>query len=215
MARPQTYKEELYNSITHGIGAALSAIGLVLLVWIAIQSGDFMRIVSFTVYGISLFALYLASTLYHGAKSARTKHILRICDHASIYLLIAGTYTPFCLVTMPHFWGHLMMFIMWPVAIVGIFLKIFYVGKYDFFSTLMYLLMGWMTVIAIKPFFESLSLYGSCLVAIGGLFYTVGVIFYAIDKIPFHHVIWHFFVMGGSVCHFFAIFLYVAPWTNR
>lgn len=210
MARAQTLIEERWNSITHGIGAGLSGIGFYLLMSHAVQSGDANYIVSFSIYGASLFLLYLASTFYHGARSARAKHFLRICDHSSIYLLIVGTYTPFCLVTMPHAWGYFMMLIMWPLAALGIVFKIFYVGKYDFFSTLIYLAMGWMAVIAIKPFVASLSWYGCCLVGLGGLFYTFGVVFYAFEKIPFHHVIWHLFVMSGSACHFFAIFLYVA-----
>lgn len=211
MAKQQSHLEEFLNSLSHGIGVGLSAIGLVFLIDLAVQSGDIKRIIAFSIYGVTLLLLYLASTLYHGAKSPRTKRILRICDHASIYLLIAGSYTPFCLITMPWEWGRLMLCILWPIAIVGIIFKIFWVDRFELLSTLLYIGMGWMTLIAIKPLFTGLSLAGFLLLGTGGLFYTFGTIFFTLDHIPFNHVIWHLFVMSGSVCHFFTVFLYVAP----
>lgn len=209
--KQQSHIEELFNSITHGIGVGLSAVGLIWMIVIAVKSGDVKRVVSFSVYGASLFLLYLASTLYHGVRSVRAKHMLRICDHASIYLLIAGTYTPFCVISMPHFWGYLLMAILWPLAISGIVFKIFWVDRYNIVSTFIYLLMGWIALIAIKPFFQSLSPSACLLVALGGFMYTFGVIFYIVERIPFNHVIWHLFVLSGSMCHFLAIFWYVLP----
>ena len=212
--KQQSIIEEIFNSITHGIGFTFGLVGLVLLVDMAIRTGDRVRIVGFSIYGVTLILLYLMSTLYHGARSARAKHILRICDHASIYLLIAGSYTPFCLVVLPSFWGTLMMAILWPLAVLGIIFKIFYVGKYDFLSTLFYIGMGCLTLIAVDPLLACLSWYGFLWFVIGGALYILGTIFYAIDKIPFNHVIWHLFVLSGSACHFLAIFLYVAPFTG-
>jgi hemolysin III len=206
--------EEICSSSLHGIGVGLSIVGFILLMILSVKGGDIKRVISFGIYGVSLFLLYLASTLYHGIRSVKAKHILRVCDHASIYLLIAGTYTPFCLVTMPYFWGYLLLAILWPLAIVGILFKVFYVGRYKVFSTLVYVVMGWVALIAIKPFFESLSDNGCLLVVLGGLLYTIGVIFYACEKIPFNHVIWHMFVLSGSACHFFAVLLYVVPLTS-
>jgi len=209
--KQQSRIEEIFNSVTHGIGFAFGLVGLILLISMAVQTRDQARIVGFSIYGVTLILLYLMSTLYHGAKSARVKHVLRICDHSSIYLLIAGSYTPFCLIILPPFWGTLMMAILWPLAGLGILFKIFCVGKYDFLSTLFYIGMGCLSMITIKPLLDGLSWYGFCWLAIGGLLYILGTIFYAIDRIPFNHVIWHLFVLSGSACHFLAIFLYVAP----
>lgn len=212
--KQQSRIEEIFNSVTHGLGFAFGLVGLVLLVDMAIKMGDRTRIVGLSIYGATLMLLYLTSTLYHGARSARMKHILRVCDHASIYLLIAGSYTPFCLITLPPFWGKLMMWILWPLAFFGIVFKIFWVGKYDFLSTLFYIGMGCLTLITVKPLLAGLSWYGFCWLIGGGALYILGTIFYAIEKIPFNHVIWHLFVLSGSVCHFFAIFLYVAPFAG-
>lgn len=209
--KQQSLLEEFLNSLTHGLGVALSVVGLVIMISLAIRAGDVVRVVSFGVYGSSLVLLYLISTLYHGVRSTRAKRVLRVCDHASIYLLIAGTYTPFCFLSLPWNWGRGLLLVLWPLAAVGIIFKIFYVGRYEFFSTLMYVLMGWTALIAIKPFFDHLSLHGFLLVLFGGLLYTVGAIFFSMDRLPFNHVIWHLFVMGGSTCHFFALLLYVLP----
>lgn len=209
--KQQSRIEEIFNSVTHGIGFALGLIGLVVLVDRAIQVQDQVRIIGFSIYGVTLMLLYLTSTLYHSARSIRAKHILRICDHASIYLLIAGSYTPFCLIILPRFWGTLMMSILWPLAAFGVVFKIFLVGKYDVISTLFYIGMGCLSLIAIKPLLANLSWHGFFWLATGGALYILGTIFYAFEKIPFNHVIWHLFVLSGSVCHFLAIFLYVAP----
>lgn len=201
--------EEIFNSISHGVGVVLSIVGLVSLVHFALRSGNSLRIISSCVYGGSLILLYAASTLYHGARSPRAKHILRICDHASIYVLIAGSYTPFCLLILPSPWGVSMMFALWSLTAIGIVFKIFYVGKYDVLSTLFYIAMGCVVLIATKPLLSNWSMRGFLWLIAGGALYILGTFFYSIEKIPFNHAIWHLFVLGGSACHFLAIFMYV------
>jgi len=203
--------EEIANSITHGIGAALSVAGLTLLVVLAAIYGDAWRVVSFSVYGSTLVILYLASTLYHSIQHPKVKPILRIFDHASIYLLIAGTYTPFTLVSMRGTWGWTIFGIVWGLAIVGIIFKTFFIGRFENLSTAAYVLMGWVVVIAFKELLVSLSTGGIIWLVIGGVTYTLGVIFYAWEKLPYNHAIWHLFVLGGSLCHFFAILFHVLP----
>jgi len=207
----QTDSEELVNVITHAIGAALGAAGLSALVVGAARHGDPWRIVSFSVYGATLIILYLASVFYHGARSPRAKRLLQFFDHAAIYLLIAGTYTPFTLVSMRGPWGWTMFGLIWGLAIIGIFLKVFMFGRLGIASTILYLLMGWLVVIAIKPVINAVSLRGMLWLGAGGLAYTIGVVFYAWDRLPYAHPIWHVFVLAGSVLHFFAIYFYVLP----
>jgi hemolysin III len=207
----QTASEELVNVITHAIGAALGIAGLSALVMGAARHGDPWRLVSFSIYGATLVVLYLASVFYHGARSPRAKRFLQFFDHAAIYLLIAGTYTPFTLVSMRGPWGWTMFGLIWGLAIAGILLNVFFFGRLGFVSTILYLLMGWIVVIAIKPVMDAVSLRGLLWLVAGGLAYTLGVIFYAWHRLPYAHPIWHLFVLAGSVFHYFAIYFYVLP----
>lgn len=203
--------EEIANTITHGIGVGLSIAGLVLLVVRAALYGSVWEVVSFSIYGSSLILLYLASTLYHGFRSPRLKAILRIFDHAAIYLLIAGTYTPFLLVTLRGPWGWSLFGTIWGLAFLGITFKLVFGPKYEILSTVFYLLMGWVVIIAIKPLIAALPFAGLAWLVAGGLAYSVGVIFYAWEKLPYNHAIWHGFVLAGSFFHFFAVLFHVAP----
>ena len=207
----QTLPEEIANSITHGIGAALSIAGLSVLVALASMKGDAWRIVSFSVYGSTLVILYLASTLYHSFQSPRIKHWFRKLDHVSIYLLIAGTYTPFALVNMRGTWGWILFGLTWGIAAFGVLFKTFFVGRCNILSTALYIAMGWTVLIALKPAVAVVPLGGIGWMLAGGLLYTFGVIFYAWERLPFNHTVWHLFVLGGSVCHFFGIVFFVLP----
>ena len=211
ITRSFTIGEEIFHSITHGIGSGLSIAGLTLLLVLAILFGDVYQIVSFSIFGASLVILYLSSTLYHGFQQPRVKHIFKIFDHASIYLLIAGTYTPFLLIGLGGSTGWALLFIVWGIALFGIVFKVFFIERFQVLSVVTYLLMGWLCVFVFREMVASIPLGGIILLAIGGLFYTVGVIFYALQKIPYMHAVWHFFVLGGSICHFFAVLLYLAP----
>jgi len=202
--------EELANAISHGLGVVLSINGLVLLVVRAALYGDAWQMVSFSIYGSSLILLYLASTLYHSFRNQRIKQILRIFDHSAIYLLIAGSYTPFLLVSLRGPWGWSLLGIIWGLALLGIVFKLIFGAKYEIVSTIFYLLMGWVVIIAIKPLLAALPLAGILWLVAGGLAYTLGVIFFAWEKLPFNHAIWHGFVLAGSIFHFFAILLYLA-----
>lgn len=206
--------EEIANAITHGIGTLLSAAALALLVVYACFFGDVWHIVSFSIYGATLVILYLASTLYHSIQNDKAKKILKIFDHASIYLLIAGTYTPVTLIALRSQNGILawtIFGIIWGFALVGIILKAFFTGRFKLISTLCYLIMGWIIVIAMNPLVHAVSTSAITWFVIGGLSYTVGAVFYMIKKIPFNHAIFHLFVLGGSICHFFAILFYFLP----
>jgi hemolysin III len=205
----QSLGEEIANSIIHGIGAGLSIAGLVLLIVFASSYGDVWRIVSFSIFGTTLILLYLSSTLYHSFTGPRIKFIFRIMDHVSIYLLIAGTYTPIVLVGIQGAWGWTLFGIIWGLAILGIVLKICFMGRFSVLSSIFYLLMGWMVVIAINPMITMLPFGFIVWIVIGGLSYTIGIIFFAVDKIPYNHVIWHLFVLGGSISHFFGMFFYL------
>lgn len=208
--KPLVYKEEIANIITHGLGLALSVAALVLLVVFASLQADAWKIVSFSIYGVSLVVLYLASTLFHGAKNLRKKVKLNKFDHSAIYVLIAGTYTPFTLVTLRGPWGWTIFGIVWGLAIAGIIYKIyFYSAKYRAISAIIYILMGWIIVIAIKPLINNLSTPGLIWLGIGGLSYSLGVIFYLWRKLPYSHPIFHLFVLAGSIAHFIGILLYV------
>jgi len=207
----QTSAEELANSITHGLGMALGIAGLSALVVGAGRLGDVWRIVSFSIYGGTLVLLYLSSVFYHSVSSPRVKHYLRIFDHAAIYLLIAGTYTPFTLVSLRGPWGWTLFGLIWGLALIGVFLKVFFAHRLGIISILLYLLMGWLVLIAIKPVMAAISIRGLFWLAAGGLSYTVGIIFYAWHGLPYAHTIWHLFVLAGSILHYFAIYLYVLP----
>ena len=208
--RQQSLGEEIANSITHGIGAALSIAALVLLVVFASKYGDIWRIVSFSIYGFTLFFLYLSSTLYHSFTNKRVKRFFRILDHSSIYLLIAGTYTPVTLVSMRGPWGWTIFGLIWAMAIGGIIAKIFLIEKYKIVSVLLYVAMGWLIIIAFKPMLQMVPKGLIIWLFIGGLCYTLGLIFYACKKVPYFHFIWHLFVLGGSIAHFFGILFHLA-----
>ncbi len=205
----QTVREEVANSITHGLGAGLSIAGLSVLVSLAALHGDAWRVVSFSIYGATLVLLYLASTFYHSFPWPRVKGVFHVIDHAAIYLLIAGTYTPFTLVSLRGPWGWSLFGIMWGLALSGIALKVIFFGRARILSVAVYVAMGWFVLVAIKPTLGALSPKALAWVATGGLAYTMGVVFYAWKRLPFNHAAWHLFVMGGSICHFFAILFYV------
>jgi len=203
--------EEKINIISHAIGFSLSIVALVLLVAHATLHGDVWHIVSFSIFGSSLIILYAASTFYHSAKKSELRNRLNIIDHASIYVLIAGTYTPFTLVTLNGAIGWVIFGTAWGLALTGIILKLFFTGKYDLMSTIMYVLMGWIIVFAIKPLTNNLPLEGLIWLFAGGISYTIGAILYGIKKIKFNHAIFHMFVLMGSFCHFMSVYFYVLP----
>ena len=203
--------EEKINVISHAIGLILSIFALVLLVWQASRHGDIWYTVSFGVFGVSLIVLYAASTFYHNSKLVERRSRLRIFDHASIFVLIAGTYTPFTLVTLKGPTGWLIFGIVWGLALTGIVLKLFFTGKFNLISVLTYICMSWVIVFVIKPLISNLSSDGLFWLFSGGVAYTLGAIVYSIKKIPFNHAIFHVFVLFGSACHFVAVFLYVLP----
>ena len=207
------YLDEILNSLTHGAGVLLSIAGLVLLVVFAsIREPDAWKIVSFSVYGLSLIMMYTASTLYHAFRDKKKKHFLNLLDHASIYILIAGTYTPFTLVSMRGPWGWTIFGVIWGLAVAGVIFKLFfYKDKYRVLSAIIYVIMGWIIIIAIKPLIQNVPAPGLYWLLAGGLFYCAGVIFYIKRENRFNHVIWHLFVLAGSISHFFAIFYYVLP----
>ena len=203
--------EEVMNAVTHGIGTLLAVAGLVLLTVFAYLYGTIWHVVSFSIYGTTLVLLYLASTLYHSFTNERLKYIFKILDHSAIYLLIAGTYTPFTLVPLHGVLGWTVFGLVWGLAILGIALKVFFVGRFKYISTLCYILMGWFIVIAIKPLIATVAPLGIMWLIIGGLFYTLGSVFYLWKRLPYNHAIWHLFVLAGSISHFIAVFFYVLP----
>lgn len=203
--------EEKANIISHAIGLAFSIVALVLLVVRASLYGDAWHIVSVAIFGVSLISLYAASTFYHSAKDPRVRSYLRIFDHATIYVLIAGTYTPFTLVTLNGPVGWTIFAASWAMAVTGITLKLFFTGRFNVLSTLMYVFMGWIIVFAISPLIENLSSKGLFWLIAGGIAYTTGAILYSIKKIPFNHAIFHLFVLLGSFCHFMSVYFYVLP----
>lgn len=199
------------NSITHGIGIALSLAAFVILVVYASRQGDSWKIISFSIYCTSLVLLYAASTLYHSFSEPRLKHYLKIIDHSAIYLLIAGTYTPFMLVMLRDSIGWILFIIIWCLALMGICFKFFFAHRFRILSTILYLAMGWMIIFAFKPMLNNIPEGGLYWLLAGGVFYSLGVIFYLWKKLLYNHAIWHLFVLGGSICHFFAVLLYVLP----
>ena len=206
----QSLGEEIANSVTHGTGVGLSIAALVILVVFAARKGDTWKIASFSVYGATLIILYLASTLYHAITHPGLKRFFRVLDHCSIFLLIAGTYTPVTIGVMRGAWGWTLFGVIWALAIVGINLKIFALDRRKKLSLLIYLLMGWMIVIAVKPLLSYLEPASLIWLFVGGACYTLGIIFFVLKKLPFAHSVWHLFVLGGSICHFFAMLNLVA-----
>ena len=203
----QTRFEEQLNTVSHGLGAVLGIAGLVLLV--IKQQNTSWSLFSVLVYGISIIILFSASTLYHAAKTERRKLYFRIVDHVSIYLLIAGTYTPVLLLMLNTSKGWPLFWAVWGIAAFGVILKLFFTGKFEVFSTLLYLVMGWLIVFDFNALVNTMESGGLILLMAGGLAYTVGIVFYAVRKIPFNHVIWHLFVLAGAICHYFMILLFV------
>ncbi len=203
--------EEIANSITHGLGALLSIAALVLMVVLAVTQSSTIAVVASAIYGVSLILLFLASTLYHSFQEPGVKKSLKVFDHCAIYLLIAGTYTPFMLISLQGAWGYTMTAVIWSLALFGIIFKLFFTEKFPKLSLFTYIFMGWLIVVASSELVSKVPVGGLVLLAVGGLVYTSGTIFYASDKIPYNHAIWHGFVLGGAICHFFAIYLYVIP----
>lgn len=208
---PVLLREEVLNSITHGVGLVLSIVGLAVLVTLAALRGNAWHIVGCSVFGGTLVTLYASSTLYHGFRRKKLKQFFRVMDHVCIFLLIAGTYTPFTLTVLRGAFGWTLFGMVWTFAVVGIVTKLIMRKKYLSESAMPYVVMGCMALIAIKPIFESLPTGGLVLLGAGGLAYLVGVIFYARDSIPYFHTIWHLFVLAGSICHYFAVMFYVLP----
>ncbi|WP_125152202.1 PAQR family membrane homeostasis protein TrhA [Clostridium rectalis] len=200
-----TKKEEIMNALTHGLGTCLAISALVILIVFACIKGTVWHVVSFSIYGSTLVILYLESTLYHSLPGKKVKKLFRKFDHMSIFLLIAGTYTPYCLTVLRGYIGWSIFGIVWGCAIFGIVLKAFYTGKKEILSTLLYIIMGWIIILAIKPLYNIMTISGLACLVVGGLLYTLGSYFFIKDKIVFNHAIWHLFVLGGSVCHFFSV----------
>ena len=201
--------EEVWHAITHGIGLALSIAALTIMVAYSSQSGSTISVLASVLFGTTLIILYGSSTLYHAITHHELKKKFQQFDHASIYILIAGSYTHVTLVSLGDTLGYSIFAVVWGVSIVGIYLKFAYPGRFEKLSLVLYLLLGWLIVIAIKPLFEVMAPGGLWMLLIGGLFYTFGVIFYVWDNLPFNHAIWHLFVMGGSISHFLMVLLYV------
>jgi len=206
-----TTGEEIANSLTHGVGALLAIGGLAVLVTLAALRGDVWHVVSCSIYGGAMVVLYTASTLYHGISAPRAKRALQVFDHAAIFLLIAGTYTPFTLVSLRGPWGWSLFGTVWGLAAAGIVLEIVFPRRWPALSLALYIAMGWVVVVAVKPLLAILAPGGLMLLVLGGLAYTAGIGFYAWRRLPYGHAIWHLFVLAGTILHFFAILYYVVP----
>jgi len=207
-----TIKEEIANGITHGLGVLFGVAALTILLVFSIKKGEPLSIVSFSIYGACIILMYLSSTLYHSISNENIKKILRVFDHSSIYLFIAGTYTPIALLTMKGYLRIGILTAVWSIALFGIAFKITTYKKMDKFKKLslaLYLGMGWIAVFTVKPIIQTTSFKFFIWILVGGLFYTLGTIFYSMKKVPYSHAIWHIFVLGASVIHFLGIFLYL------
>ena len=210
--RVVSLREEVANAVTHGVGLVLSLIGMPILILAALDRGERVTVIGASVFGATLIALYAASTLYHAIPHPTLKQKLRVVDHAAIYLLIAGTYTPFTLGVLRGTWGWTLFGIVWTLAAVGVLCKVvFGSGAMAKVSTAIYVAMGWVIIIAIKPLMASMEHAGLLLLVAGGLCYTGGVMFYVDRRRAWTHPVWHLFVMGGSICHYFAVLWYAAP----
>jgi hemolysin III len=201
--------EEIGNAISHGVGLGLSIAALAILIYTGVKYGDYRYVVSYSIYGSSLIILYLASTLYHSVPEGKVKDLFKIFDHSAIFLLIAGTYTPITLIALKGKLGTTLLVIVWTIAFFGIVFKMFFSKKYKKLSTIMYLLMGWLIIFAIKPLITNLNTISTIFLVSGGIVYSLGTIFYLWKKLKFNHLIWHFFVLGGSVCHFFMMYFLI------
>lgn len=207
--------EEVANAITHGLGFVLSLIGFVFLVWLAAKNPTGWQVASCFIYGTSLVALYLASTLYHTAVSEKAKLRLQLVDHCCIYLLIAGSYTPFAMIPLRDGIGPYLFTFAWAFAAVGISMKLFMNVRSGPLSAITYLLMGWVGLVAVQPLYETVGFMPMALIVAGGVSYTLGTIFFGWHSLKHHHAIWHIFVLGGSVLHFIAIAGYIIPYTTN
>ena len=211
LSREQSQGEEIANSISHGIGLAAALIGTPFLIKQAARHGDVGFVVGTSLFSATAIFLYLASTLYHALPVGKTKRVFRILEHSAIFLLIAGTYTPFTLGVLHGSWGWILLTTIWTLAAAGVVLKVFYGTSFPILSTALYLLMGWMVVIAINPLVAKVPTPGLLWLIAGGLSYTLGVVFFAIDsRLRYAHLIWHLFVIGGTTCHYFAVLWYAA-----
>jgi hemolysin III len=206
-----TAGEEISHATTHGLGLLLSIGGLATLVVMASLRGDAWHVIGCAVFGVTLVLLYGASTLYHGARSPRAKRVLQKLDHVAIFLLIAGTYTPFTLVNLRGAWGWTLLALVWGLAILGIVLELAVPRAARRLSVPFYLAMGWLVVIAVQPLVHAVDPAGLILLLLGGIAYCLGLIFYAWQRLPYHHAVWHVFVMAGSACHFSCVLAYVIP----
>jgi hemolysin III len=208
--RDQTIGEEIMNGITHGLGALLALIGTGGLVWWGISHNNKSEIIAFGIYGASLFFLYLMSTLYHSIQHQKAKQVLRILDHTSIFVLIAGTYTPFALVTLHGtLLGWIVLTLVWSLAVAGIVLKAFFIDRIETLSLITYLAMGWLVLLFLQPVARGIGPSGMAYLLAGGLFYSFGVYFYRFKRFKFYHGVWHLFVLAGSMAHFWVILQYV------
>ncbi|NNE31108.1 MAG: hemolysin III family protein [Winogradskyella sp.] len=206
--RVQSKLEEQLNAWTHGIGAVFGILALVLLLMYS-DSTKPWNLFSVVVYGVSIIILFLASTFYHAVSSKKRKHYFRIIDHISIYFLIAGTYSPVLLISLSDSLGWTLFYVVWGIAGIGVILKLFFTGRFEVFSTLLYLFMGWLIVFDFDNLSQVIGANGIFWLMAGGAFYTIGIVFYAVQRLPYNHVIWHLFVLGGAICHFLMIFKYV------
>ncbi|MGW6300306.1 PAQR family membrane homeostasis protein TrhA [Peribacillus butanolivorans] len=206
-----TKKEEVVNAITHGVGVLLSIAALVFLIIFSVQKGSAWHVVISVIYGVSMLLLYVSSTLVHSFPAGKTKDLFEIFDHSAIYLFIAGTYTPIMLLVIQGTLGWTLLGIVWGVAVIGVVFKAFFVKRFLFLSTILYIAMGWLIVIAWGPLSAAMPSAGIQLLVAGGLLYTFGAVFYVWRGFPYHHAVWHLFVLAGSVAHFFAVLFYIIP----
>lgn len=205
------HREEIANAITHGIGALASAAAGAVLVTLATLHGTRMQMISAVVFCASLLLLYTSSTLYHAIPSAAAKRRLKVCDHCAIYMLIAGTYTPFALIGLRGAVGWWLFGVAWGLAVIGVVFKLFFTGRFKLFSTFVYIGMGWMAVFAIRPMIEKIPVSSLVWLLVGGVAYTAGTAFYHNERLRYSHAVWHLFVLAGSICHFVAVISQVVP----
>ena len=204
-------RDEIASALTHGLGAVAALAGGAVLITLAAIHGDGWQLGASIVFGVSLLLLYVASTLYHSIQHPVAKGRLKVFDHCAIYVLIAGTYTPFTLVTLQGSWGWTLFGLIWVLAAAGIVFQVFFVYRFKILATIAYVLMGWLAVFAVRPLLDALPAGGFAWLLAGGIVYTVGALFYLLKRLPYNHAIWHFFVLGGSACHYVAVLLYVVP----
>lgn len=213
-SRPLKYYgpvEEKLNVVSHALGFGLSIPGFIFLIYRAAKLGEMIHLISFSIFGGSLILLYAASTFYHGARNEKLRYRLNILDHAAIYVLIAGTYTPFALITLSGTVGWIIFAVVWTMALTGMILKLFFTGRFERLSTAMYVFMGWIIVFAVKPLIQNLPEEGLIWLFAGGISYTIGAVAFSIERIKFNHALFHLFVLVGSFCHFLAICFHVLP----